>query len=192
MTSLTTSEIARYESLKQRITKGAPTVLDVMDALAELKRDKLYRHEFPNFPACAQSFGLGISQAKLLVSASEIRAELQNSHHGGLDKDPEIIESIKGASAKALNSLSKIPKEKRLETISKIVHTKGAITESAVKQEAAKLNHKPTQPVTPGLEKYNEPQQKIINCYLENKTKWNSVPPITPRSMMDHLIKALA
>lgn len=75
MNELTTLESNRLTELERVIDAGLKTSWEVINALAEINRDRLYRAQYPNFEAyCDEEWGFSRQHAYRLIEAAGVVA----------------------------------------------------------------------------------------------------------------------
>jgi len=103
--ALTVPETQQLASLEATIERGVKTFVDVGNALVAIRDGRLYRAEYGTFREyCKQRWGFTDRRARLLMSASEVVANVQS---GSIDPLP--------ATESQARPLSKLPADKQPE-----------------------------------------------------------------------------
>lgn len=120
---LTAEERKRFQELKREmVDKMTSALVEVGEALKEIRDKKLYREDYDTFEAlCRDAFNISRSNAYRLMEAAEVSQDLSSAR----DKPTSI---------RQLTALAKVEPEKRKEVFEKLKQG-GPVTAKRVRTE---------------------------------------------------------
>lgn len=132
--SLTTQESFQLVKLEKIIKNGEKTFVEVGDALAQIRDNKLYRVDHNTFEDyCNEVWGWSKQHSYRLISAAPVAKS-----------NPQVTNLA------AAKSLSKVPPPKRAGVVAQIVQAGKKVTAAAISKVAGKPPVKPTKRVLDG------------------------------------------
>lgn len=206
--SLTTDELSALTSLESTIAASEDAAVSYLSALREIRDRRLYRAAFPTFKAyCESKWYKSYRAINISLQADQIR------------HDPKFGKSSSHLSDTAAISLAQIeptfqkqvlakakkdpagPTAKSIKSAAKLLPsyqpTKSLDFSGAYSSSPPTITSKPTHstqdPAQP-LPTISDPHSAVATLeaiYLRDKLLLNSLPPRSPRQILDHLTQAI-
>lgn len=130
MSDLLPVESDALQNAEKTIERGLSTFIDVGQALAEIRDQRLYRADYGTFEDyCADRWQMSRPRAYQLIDAAEVAESLSTK----VDKSPELNER----QARALKPVIKEHGVERAAEIAHELHQEGRLTASNIKQAAS-------------------------------------------------------
>jgi len=125
---------SRYDILKGEIRTWWNDRLKIGEALREIRDERLYKADYPNFEDfCQDEFGLKHTQAYNLIAAVGVKESVTNGN-----KPSAIAETITNEGQ--ARALAKVPVESRANVLAEVAQ-RGAVTAKAITQIAQSNGH---------------------------------------------------
>lgn len=197
----------RLQQLEATIKKGWKVYIqlegEIADAIAEIKTKKLYRFDYENWQEyCTHVLKITGRSANRALNAYEVRKIQAAVKKAALESSTSEEKRSPGTDFRDLNknevrSLEGVPAEEKPEAVEKLMQTPAPVPPRTPRMPPPRIVESvPAEPVTPKepeLQKATCPLDnaqinwvvhEIERCYIENKAKWNKIPPPAPMSVV--------
>lgn len=160
---LSAVEIERFEACTRRVING---FFDAGMALAEIKRDRFYRHTHQTFEEyCSDVLDMSQRRAEQLIEASEVLKGIESAMS---QSEPMVQKKLPTlTNERQARELIKVPQAERVKVIQKAAEkTGGKVTAKAIKQAAKE--HVKAQPPPPPTKSEGDPLKPHVRAAFDS------------------------